>query len=229
MRELFRNLLDFRTVYEETGLEEIHTPLGNAWSLWDIEYLYEKSQQLLTLRQRQAIDMCLVHNMREKDAAESMGVSPTNPVMMYATLGIRRLLDMIEEGKFERFHRENPDDYRNVRRRDAMLKLANHISSQVRVDVNNCWVFPTRTLDNIPRISIKSVYTSSGFVTINPFNIMYEVHRGSIPRDFQIVHIRAPFGFSLACVNPEHAELQITRAGKIRNRFLLDYYQRSIV
>lgn len=103
LRELFRNLLAFRAVYESDGIDQLHAPDGVVWSLWDLEYLYRQTQRL-TLRQRQAIELCLIHNVREQDAAVLMGVSPTNPVGMYASLGLRRLLDMIESGELSRFH-----------------------------------------------------------------------------------------------------------------------------
>lgn len=83
-------------------MESLRCPGGIEINLWDIQYLYEQTSRL-PRRQRQAIQLCLVENRKEVDAAIIMGVSPTNPVAMYATSGIAKLLIMIDEGKLERF------------------------------------------------------------------------------------------------------------------------------
>jgi len=102
LRELFRNLQAFRAVFEAEGVETLSGPDGQVWNLWDLEYLYEQIV-FLPPRQRQAIQLCLFANIKETDAAVMMGVSPTNPVSMYAASGIRKLIIMIQEGKFPRF------------------------------------------------------------------------------------------------------------------------------
>lgn len=227
LRELFRNLQEFRAVFESTGVEEIVTPLGNRWSLWDLEYLYACSQELLTRQQRRAISLCLVHNMREQDAAVAMGVSSTNPVMMYATLGIRRLLDMIESGRFDRFRAEDGPGQNEHRRRVALMKLADTIKEQAAVAMNGCWIYPTPLPHQIPLIRIRSIYTSSGFMTLNPMNVMYEAFIGQIPSSFRISHTRLPENFYKACVNPDHGFPEITEEGKKRNEKLLRAYERE--
>lgn len=103
LRELFRGLQAFRAVYEEHGVEQITDNDGVEWVIHDLVYLYEEGLPLLPPRQRQAIELCLVRNEREKDAAVEMGVSPTNPVAMYATEGLKALLRMIEAGDLPRF------------------------------------------------------------------------------------------------------------------------------
>lgn len=103
LRELFRNLQAFRSLYESDGVDIITDPKGQTWSLWDLEYLIREGLPLLPVRQRQAILLCLVKNWREIDAAEAMGVSPTNPVSMYASSGIQKLLEMMDEGTLPRF------------------------------------------------------------------------------------------------------------------------------
>jgi hypothetical protein len=47
--------------------------------------------------------LCLVSNVKEKKATQIMGVSETNPVMMYATNGLKRICAMIENGEVERY------------------------------------------------------------------------------------------------------------------------------
>lgn len=101
LRELFRNLVAWRALYETEGVEEV-TGGDQTWSIWDVEYLYEQVPHLPP-RQRQAIELCLILNIREVDAARRMGVSETNPVMMYATFGLQKLVDMVNSGSLARF------------------------------------------------------------------------------------------------------------------------------
>lgn len=103
MRELFRNLHLFQSVYETDSVEEIICPDGMTWNLFDLSYLYEEGLPLLPTRQWQAIELCLVRNVKESDAAEMMGLSRTNPVAMYATKGLMGLITMIEDGRLPRF------------------------------------------------------------------------------------------------------------------------------
>lgn len=107
LRELFRNLQAFQAFYETEGIDTITGPDGIDYCLWDIEHLYEQVR-LLSPRQRQAIQLCLVSNVKEKDATRIMGVSPTNPVMMYATNGLKKICDLIEAGEIARY-REVPE------------------------------------------------------------------------------------------------------------------------
>lgn len=103
LRELFRNLQAFHAVFETDGIDTIIGPDGTEWCLWDLEYLYREGLPMLPPRQRQAIELCLIHNVKESDAAVRMGVSPTNPVAMYATSGLQKLIGLIESGSFSRF------------------------------------------------------------------------------------------------------------------------------
>lgn len=213
LRELFRYLQDFRAVYETTGLEQIRTPYGNEWSIWDLEYLYQASQLYLTSRQKQAISLCLVHNMREKDAARAMGVSLTNPVMMYATLGIRRLLDMIASGELDFFRAGDPSPLsREQRRQKALHLLADKIKSDVSI-VDDCWIYNRLIPGRAPRVLIRSVYASSGFISVHPLSVMYEAHYvRPIPRHSHVVHyshpdVRVDADKVIGCVNPQHGLL----------------------
>lgn len=208
LRELFKYLQEFRVVFRDSGTEEIKTPYGSSWSIWDLEYLYQQCDRL-TLRQRQAITLCLVHGMREKDAAVAMGVSATNPVMMYATLGLRRLLDMVEDGELDRFRHERMSNQdKHERRRSSLYRLADEIKSRIRIARHDCWVYPTTIPNAVPRIRIRTVHTPSGFITINPLRVMYEAHVRPIPRGFGLLHPEIGAHFN-ACVNPSHPLLQM--------------------
>lgn len=102
LRELLRNLQAFRAFYESEGIDTITGPDGIDYCLWDIEHIYGQVK-CLSQRQRQAIELCLVGNVKEKQAALIMGVSITNPVMMYATNGLKKLVEMVEAGEVPRF------------------------------------------------------------------------------------------------------------------------------
>ena len=98
LRELFRNLQQFRALYESEGIDEVVSPIdGQVYSLFDLEHLYEQLHRLPP-RQREAIELCLVQNMKETDAALAMGVSKTNPVAMYATSGLEKLVEFVQSG-----------------------------------------------------------------------------------------------------------------------------------
>lgn len=102
LRELFRNLQAFRAFYEAEGQDTITGPDGREYCLFDIEHLYAQVR-VLSPRQRQAIELCLVGNVKEKEASRIMGVSETNPVMMYATNGLRRICEMIDKREIPRY------------------------------------------------------------------------------------------------------------------------------
>ena len=102
LRELFRNLQAWHSTYESDGVDVITGPDGEEICLWDIDYLYSQLWRL-PKRQREAINLYLVENMRESDAAVTMGVSATNPIGIYATVGLGKLIDMINAGELPRF------------------------------------------------------------------------------------------------------------------------------
>lgn len=95
LRELFRHLLQWRSLYTSDGVDTIHGPEGFSISIWDLEYLYEVSQVILPIRQRQAIRLCLILNYSEQDAADVMKIDQTNPVAMYATSGLEKIVHML--------------------------------------------------------------------------------------------------------------------------------------
>lgn len=227
LRELFRNLTAFQATFEATGMEEIHTPLGNTWSLWDLEYLYRATERL-TQRQRQAITLCLVHNVRERDAARAMGLKETNPVMMYATLGLQRLLDMIDSGELERFNRPKytPELLRQ-RHMNTLRSLADEIKSRITIVRHDCWVYPNRGA-RPPKLLLKSARYSSGLVAVSPMQIMYEVHIGPVPPGCSVEHTTEIPPASISCANPEHGDLLISPERKAQIQAMAAQYVRSI-
>lgn len=102
LRELFRNLQAWEALFADEHIDSITGPDGTIYSLTDIQYLYE-CRSMLSPRQREAIELCLYRDTKEKDASLLMGVSPTNPVAMYATNGLRRICEMIEAGELSRY------------------------------------------------------------------------------------------------------------------------------
>jgi hypothetical protein len=98
LRELFRNLQAFRSHVEAGGSEDLIWK-GYEFNYWDLERIYIYSQATLPRRQHQAIFLCLYQNVLEKRAAEIMGVSPTNPVAMYATKGLEKLISDLRAGR----------------------------------------------------------------------------------------------------------------------------------
>lgn len=102
LRELFRNYAHFRATYEDHGVDTIRFRDVEI-TIWDMDRLYALLPQL-PRRQHQAIELCLVQQFRERDAAVAMGVAETNPVAMYATSGLSNLLSIVErEGLGHRF------------------------------------------------------------------------------------------------------------------------------
>lgn len=213
LRQLFRYLQEFRSLYELEGIEEVTTPSGNTWSLWDLEYLFERAAELLTTAQYRAITLFLVHDIKEQDAAELMGVSRTNPIGMYAALGLSKLVEFIDAGGLERF-RSRRDGWQADHVRLALgsvEKLAGRIKDQTEVVDGDCWRFMPVPAGVVPRIRLKSRATASGFLYVHPLAVMYVAHGGYIPTGYT-VRLRSDvwdhYGpCNLACVNDEHARL----------------------
>ena len=100
LRNTFRNLQLWRALYEAQGLETIRCE-NVELHIWDIELLLNASQHELPVRQAQAIQMFLVENMTEEEVARWMGIDPRNPVGMYATSGLTRLIELVQSGYIE--------------------------------------------------------------------------------------------------------------------------------
>jgi DNA-directed RNA polymerase specialized sigma24 family protein len=106
LRELFRHLQAWNTLYETEGKDTITGPDGTEYCIHDIVRLYENAvngrgangKHLLSPRQREAIQLFLIENRPEREVARLMGVSEDNPVASYATQGLVRLNDLISAG-----------------------------------------------------------------------------------------------------------------------------------
>lgn len=224
LRELFRSLVAFRAVYEETGAETITTPEGHEWSLWDLEYLRAQLSRL-TLRQQQAITLCLLHNMRERDAALAMGVSETNPVSMYASLGLQRLLDMVDAGELARF-RENRFEKTDLAagHNDSATMLIRQIESVITKVPGDCWLYPNRSV-NPPRMLIRSARSANGFLSVSPLELLFQVYVAPTPRGTTFAHSVFIPAFSISCINPHHAVATLPRAYRDRVQLLAAQYR----
>ena len=108
LRELFRHHQAWHSLYEAHQISDVISNETIEISLWDLDYLVD-SIQVLPARQQQAIRLCFLANLREEDAAIQMGVSPTNPVSMYANTGLSKLLAMVHSGELTRFRPEDGD------------------------------------------------------------------------------------------------------------------------
>lgn len=96
LRKIFKGLECWRASYEDHGIDML-TWDGLQYHIMDIEALYSASQTSLAPRQAQSIALFLVGNLRETDVARIMGIAPTNPIGMYATDGLCRLIEMVQQ------------------------------------------------------------------------------------------------------------------------------------
>lgn len=102
LRELFRNLQSWNALFETEGIETLLGPDGTEYHLADVKYLYA-CRTRLSPRQRQAIELCLYEQVKERDASCLMGIQESNPVAMYATNGLRKLVELANTGQLARF------------------------------------------------------------------------------------------------------------------------------
>ena len=102
LREIFRNYRQWEALVETDRVDTIKGPDGEEYDFYDIQYLYEHLGDL-PARQQEAIELYLINNMREKDAAVRMGLSETNPIGIYATVGLTKLLELVRSGALPRF------------------------------------------------------------------------------------------------------------------------------
>lgn len=98
-RELIRNLQAWHSMFESLQVSDtlVSGVDGAEYSLWDIDYLYAQRARLPEQMCR-AIELCLYENVLEKKAAVLMGVAESNPVAVYATVGLTRLLALALAG-----------------------------------------------------------------------------------------------------------------------------------
>lgn len=210
LRTLFRHLEELRSLYEAEGVDEIETPQGNRWSLWDLEYLYAESQKqpTLTTRQSQAITLCLVHGMSEREASRIIGTAPTNPVAIYANQGLARLLELIEAGQLTRFQPiVDPDQVQAQHRQDALQRISAQIKANVTVETTGCWVYPLSHPTVDPAIALRASTAPRGYLLVHPLHVMYQALVGPIPFGHRVAHHDLFEYYFRGCANPEHAVL----------------------
>lgn len=118
LRNLLRNLQLWRSLYEADEVGAVITaPDGNEYCLHDLEYIYEarlakkvdrygRLSYVLSDRQRQAVELFLHDGISERDCSAIMGIAETNPIGMYATSGLTKIVDMIDSGDLDRFRPE---------------------------------------------------------------------------------------------------------------------------
>lgn len=69
-----------------------------SYCMWDVDIFYDNRVRLPE-RQRASMELCLFENVAERDAALKMGIAETNPVCVYATVGLTRLLSWAVRGE----------------------------------------------------------------------------------------------------------------------------------
>lgn len=98
-RELIRNLQHWRSLYEAMEVDDVLVASDSrSYSLWDVQTFYEQ-RIVVPPRMRQSIRFCLFENMKEQDAAVKMGIAATNPVSVYATIGLTTMLAKASKGE----------------------------------------------------------------------------------------------------------------------------------
>lgn len=103
-RDLLRNLQQWRSLYEGLEVGDVLVAAdGRSYSLWDVDTFY-RYRTTLPSRQSLSIQFCLYENMKERDAAVRMGIKPTNPVSIYATIGLTSLLTKAFAGDLPHYH-----------------------------------------------------------------------------------------------------------------------------
>ena len=97
LRELLRNLQLFEALFETEGIDTLTGHDGVEYCLFDVQRLYG-FRFYLSQRQREAVELFLYQDLREREVAKAMGVSEANPVAIYATQGLRRLAQIYDNG-----------------------------------------------------------------------------------------------------------------------------------
>jgi hypothetical protein len=146
MRGLLRGLQAWRSSYESLEVAEtLVDPAGREWVLWDVERFYDHRRRLPE-RMRVAIELMLYEGRFERDVARSMGISESNPVGVYVTVGLVRLLAMARTGRLRGCRIEfdvdrvpaAPKRYR--RGQHPRCTTCNHAGSFHGVERAECWV-----------------------------------------------------------------------------------------
>ncbi len=146
MRGLLRGLQAWRSSYESLEVAEtLVDPAGREWVLWDVERFYDHRRRLPE-RMRVAIELMLYEGRFERDVACSMGISESNPVGVYVTVGLVRLLAMARAGRLRGCRiefdvdRVVPAPKRYRRGKFPRCVDCNHAVNFHGVDREECWV-----------------------------------------------------------------------------------------
>lgn len=98
-RDLIRNLQQWRSLFESLDVPDVLVASNaQSYSLWDVEVFYAQ-RVVVPERMRQSIEYCLYENMKERDAAVRMGISASNPVSEYATIGLTTMIAKAVKGE----------------------------------------------------------------------------------------------------------------------------------
>lgn len=109
-RELIRNLQHWRALYESRQVPEILVAGdGKEYCLWDVEKFYA-ARHTLPDRQQRTIRMNLFEDRSEREIAELLGIGRNNPVAIYGTVGLTRLLAAAVKGQVEGYFVPLPAD-----------------------------------------------------------------------------------------------------------------------
>lgn len=91
LEAIIRHYAEFRALYEDQGIEEISLGDGLVVNIHDVLRGISK----LPTRQRQAVVLTCLWNMKERDAARLMGFDKWSaPVGAYKRLGLQKLVEM---------------------------------------------------------------------------------------------------------------------------------------
>jgi hypothetical protein len=157
LRELIRHLQAWHSLYEAEGIDVLTGPDGEEWSLWDIDILYEMSQHYLSVRQRQAIKLCLYENLSEARAARAMGTDESNPVTMYASSGLESLVHLYRVGMLpstRQFRRERAKA--NLRNKTTMPTWSYDWTDTLADIIEETYVKPRTVTIQVPPL-VKTV------------------------------------------------------------------------
>lgn len=88
---LIKGLQSWHSSYEAGQVSDILCAGGSCYCLWDIDEFYA-SRRILPTQMRLSIEYCLYEGMIESDAAIRMGIAPTNPILIYSTIGVTYML-----------------------------------------------------------------------------------------------------------------------------------------
>lgn len=96
---MIRNLQHWHSLFEADEVPDVLVASDSrSYSLWDVIFFYEQ-RLVVPLRMQESIQFCLYENMKEKDAALRMGVKASNPVSVYATIGLTNMLAKATQGE----------------------------------------------------------------------------------------------------------------------------------